>query len=320
MIRVYDGKDLARVLIYYGLIDEVVTSEFNINCPFHNDPNPSMKVNLSEGSYFCFGCRANGNAYDFVKTAQPELNDLQAAVILEKILHSDKIKKLNVQYRKKKKKKRWSALSEAKDYYYGIRTTDWNRPTTKEEKAILEYMKRRGFNAKALNVVNCKANYNIAYPILFPIYDNGRFMGWVGRTTNEYVERKRKYLYNDGFYKRDTLCGNYEENKVVFICEGFMDYLSLRTRGHIKNVVAILGWHISDEQVKKLKEKGIKTVVSALDNDKCGIKGTEYLKNFFNVIRFCYPEDKKDAGDMTEQELKEAIKQTKEGTKNEIES
>ena len=85
-----------------------------------------------------------------------------------------------------------------------------------------------------------------------------------------------------------------------------MDYLSLKTRGHTKNVVAILGWHISDEQVKKLKQKGITTVISALDNDKCGIKGTEYLKRFFNVIRFDYPVNKKDVGEMSEEEIKAA--------------
>ena len=128
---------------------------------------------------------------------------------------------------------------------------------------------------------------------------------------NKYVEKKRKYLYNDGFRKRDTLCGTYEQNKVVFVCEGFMDYLSLRTRGHIKNVVAILGWHISDEQVQKLKDKGVTTVVSALDNDKAGNKGTEYLKRFFHVIRFDYPEGVKDAGEMSEQELKMAIRRTR---------
>ena len=95
-----------------------------------------------------------------------------------------------------------------------------------------------------------------------------------------------------------------------------MDYLSLRTRGHIKNVVAILGWHISDEQVQKLKDKGVTTVVSALDNDKAGNKGTEYLKQFFRVIRFDYPEGIKDAGEMSEQQLKTAIRRTRRAYKS----
>lgn len=315
MVRSYGGKELAKVLIYYGLIADVVSSDFNIICPFHEDINPSMRICLTDGSFFCFGCEAKGNALDFVKKVHPELNELQACVLLEQILNSKEVKTLNVKYRKKRRLQNKQALNEAHDYYYGLRSIDWNDIHTKEEHEVLQYMKQRGFNERALNIAQCRTNYNIAYPFIFPILDNGEFKGWVGRTMNKYVEKKRKYLYNDGFRKRDTLCGNYEQNKVVFICEGFMDYLSLRTRGHLKNVVAILGWHISDEQVQKLKDKGVTTVVSALDNDSAGNKGTEYLKQFFHVIRFVYPDGIKDAGEMSEQQLKTAIRETKEDYK-----
>lgn len=311
MVQSYGGKELAKVLIYYGLIADVVSSDFNIICPFHEDINPSMRICLTDGSFFCFGCEAKGNALDFVKKVHPELNELQACVLLEQILNSKEVKTLNVKYRKKRRLQNKQALNEAHDYYYGLRSIDWNDIHTREEHEVLQYMKQRGFNERALNIAQCRTNYNIAYPFIFPILDNGEFKGWVGRTMNKYVEKKRKYLYNDGFRKRDTLCGNYEQNKVVFICEGFMDYLSLRTRGHLKNVVAILGWHISDEQVQKLKDKGVTTVVSALDNDSAGNKGTEYLKQFFHVIRFVYPDGIKDAGEMSEQQLKTAIRRTK---------
>lgn len=318
MIRKYEGKELAKVLIYYGLIGDVVSSDFNIICPFHEDINPSMRICLDDGTYFCFGCGMKGNVLDFVKNVHPELNDLQCCVLLEKILNSNEVKALNVKYKKKRKRQGKQALNEAYDYYFGLRVTDWNNIYTKEEQEILEYMEQRGFSAEALNVAKCKANYNIAYPLLFPIFDNGEFKGWVGRTMNKYVEKKRKYLYNDGFRKRDTLCGTYEQDKVVFVCEGFMDYLSLKTRGHIKNVVAILGWHISDEQVQKLKDKGIDTIVSVLDNDKAGIKGTEYLKRFFNVVRFEYPKGVKDAGEMTEEQLRKEIVRIRRNLKYDI--
>lgn len=307
MIRKYDGKDLARVLIYYGLIGDVSISDFNIICPFHDDINPSMRITLDDGQFFCFGCRASGNAYDFVRLANPQLNELQCCILLEQIVNSKEVKTINVKYKKKKKKNNKQALVEASDYFYGLRSVDWNNVKTEDERKTLEYMQGRGFTQRALNIADCRVNYNIAYPFVFPILDNGEFKGWVGRTTNKYTAQKRKYLYNDGFRKRDTICGNYSENCIPWICEGYMDYLSLRTRGHIKNTCALLGWHLADEQMNKLKEKGITTVVSALDNDKCGIKGTEYLKKFFNVIRFPYPEDIKDVGEMTEEQLKKQI-------------
>lgn len=309
MVRKYNGKDLAKVLIYYGLIGDITTNVFNIICPFHEDINPSMRINLEDGSFFCFGCEEKGNAYDFVRKAQPELNEIQCCVLLEKIIRSDKVKQMQFKICKKRRINNKQALLDAEDYYYGLRITDWHNTKTEEEQQTLKYMQERGFDARALNIAQCRVNYNVAYPFIFPILDNGKFKGWVGRTTNKHVEQKRKYLYNDGFRKRDTLCGNYSENCVPIICEGFMDYLSLRTRGNRKNVIAILGWHISVEQVEKLKAKGVKTVISALDNDKCGIKGTEYLKRYFEVIRFPYEDGIKDTGEMTREQIQRALKQ-----------
>lgn len=313
MNRKYGGKELAKVLVYFGLMGpDVMSTEFNIVCPFHDDVNPSMHISLSDGSFFCFGCEARGNALDFVRKVYPQVTELQACVLTEQILRSKEVQEIKVSHRKKKKQNSKQSIEEAKGYFYGLRETDWNKVETKQAKEVLEYMSDRGFDARALNVARCRMNeYNVAYPFLFPILDNGVFMGWVGRTMNKYTERKRKYLYNDGFRKRDTLCGNYAEGKKVYICEGYMDYLSFRVRGRVKNVVAILGWHISDEQVAKLKRKNITTVISALDNDDKGRKGTEYLKKFFEVIPFCYPEGVKDAGEMSAEEIERAKRKTR---------
>jgi hypothetical protein len=48
-----------------------------------------------------------------------------------------------------------------------------------------------------------------------------------------------------------------------------------------------------------------------LDNDKCGKQGTEYLKGFFKVIRFQFPEGCKDPGEMTYEQFKIANQKTK---------
>lgn len=64
-----------------------------------------------------------------------------------------------------------------------------------------------------------------------------------------------------------------------------MDRLKFLQFGE-SNVAAILGWKMSSEQIKKLKDKGVNTIISALDNDPCGKRGTAYLKEHFNVVRF----------------------------------
>lgn len=312
MIRKYDGKDLLKVLVYYGIInDDVPTSEFNIICPFHDDINPSMKINLSEGTFFCFGCGLYGNAFDFVKNAQPELSDLQTCIYLEKIINSDEIKKIKARYKKKKRLENNQAIIEADDYYYGLKDIDWYNATDEEKQTVLCYMKKRGFTEKDLNMSHCRMSYNIAYPIIFPILDNGEFKGYVARTTNKHVEQFRKYLYNDGFRKRNTICGNYKEKQIVFVCEGFLDRLNLISKGHVKNVIALLGWHLSDEQLNKLKQKHITTVVSVLDNDSAGEKGTKLLQKYFNVIRFQFPEGIKDVGEMSEKQINKSLRRVR---------
>jgi DNA primase len=39
-------------------------------CPFHSEKSPSFSVNAEEGLYYCFGCRASGDAITFVRETQ----------------------------------------------------------------------------------------------------------------------------------------------------------------------------------------------------------------------------------------------------------
>jgi len=78
------------------------------------------------------------------------------------------------------------------------------------------------------------------------------------------------------------------------------------------NVVAILGWKMSLQQIQKLKDRGITKVISALDNDECGRKGTKFLEQHFEVTRFKYLKGIKDPGDMTQELFDKMFKKTME--------
>lgn len=299
------GKELAKVLYYYGLIPDTNSIEYKIICPFHNDLNPSMIVNMETGSYFCFGCQLSGNAFTFVREMEKDLNDLQAGLKYFKILKSKRVEKVDLSGRvKKKKKSSKQAHNEACDYYYGLSSVNWLRKTDNEEiKACGKYMSKRGFTRKTLNMCHAKVTYNQSYPIIFPMLDNGKFRGWVCRTMSPEVEKKRKYLYNEGFTRRDTLVGTYGNKKYAIVVEGYMDRLKfvqcLKELGCKEDVVAILGWKMSNEQILKLKEAGVRCIISALDNDECGRKGTKYLETKFEVVRFQYLKGVKDIGEMS---------------------
>ncbi len=296
------NDELLKVLDYYHF--EVNGNE-KIICPFHGDVNPSLKIDLESNFWYCFGCQQGGDAYTFHKKIQymkGQKNELKVLQKYHKIINKKLVNKsseLKTSVEKDRKYYR-QCLIKAKDYYYNLSKVNWK--TTDCE--VREYMLYRGFNLTTLNKFGAKLTHKEeTYPIIFPIMDNGRFKGWVCRTTDFEINKKRKYLYNKGFRRKVTLAGEYKNTDTVILVEGYFDMLKAYQLG-LKNVVAILGWKITDQQIKKLKAEGVVNIISALDNDTCGRKGTAYLKKFFNVIKFPYPDNVKDMGDMDRNLLK----------------
>ena len=300
--NLYDGDALAKVLHYYNYPSD----EEKIVCPFHEDVFPSMQVNYSTGSCFCYGCQKTFDTLSFVKQLEHIDDDLVACIKLAKIMTSKQVSKIKAKQVNVKRSDNKQMLIEAEDYYYNLKTVNWQQEHSNE----LKYMLARGFKRKTLNMCKAKYTYNSSYPIIFPMFDNDVFKGWVCRTTLKSIEKRRKYLYNEGFSRATTLCGTYTKGKPVVICEGYMDMLKFKQFG-LQNVVAILGWKITAEQIAKLKAYRITTVISALDADECGRKGTAYLKNFFKVVQFSYPKGTKDAGEMTQKQFEIAYSKTK---------
>jgi DNA primase len=301
-IELFSGDALARVLHYYNYPSD----EDKIICPFHEDLRPSMQVNYDTGSCFCYGCQKIFYPLNIVQKFEGIDDDLTACIKLARIMKTKKVSKIKAKQATVKRADNKQMLIEAEDFYFGLKTIDWYDECSDE----LKYMVKRGFKRSTLNMCKAKYTYNKSYPLVFPMFDNKEFKGWVCRATSKAIEKRRKYLYNEGFSRATTLCGTYSKGKIVVICEGYMDMLKFKQFG-LKNVVAILGWKITAEQIAKLKKMGITHVISALDNDECGRKGTAYLKNFFKVTEFEYPAGVKDAGDMSQKQFHIAFNKTK---------
>lgn len=297
-----NGQDLAKVLTYYGFEPNTDSSDCKIICPFHEDKNPSMVASFETGRFYCFGCDASGDARDFVGLMNPKLNDLNVTRRFLKILKSDKVMKVKAYTGKTKKANYGTMYDIACDYYFNLPKTNW-ADNNEDVEPVKEYLLKRGFTVEILNKIDARLTLNSSYPVVFPMYDNDKFKGWVCRTTTKEVEEKRKYLYNRGFSRETTLAGIYGKHSFVFVVEGYMDMLKFRQHG-VDNVVAILGWKMSRLQEEELKKCGVTHIISALDNDKYGRKGTEYLRTRFKrVSRFRYMKGFKDPGDMSEHDF-----------------
>lgn len=310
MQRNDEGTNLAKVLLSYGLVSDVGSANQKIICPFHDDERPSMLVNFEQGRWYCFGCGLSGDAKRFVKLMNPSMNDLQAYKQYLNILQSDSVKKVIIRSRSKPRDSNKQLYTQAYDYYHGLSKINWLSPGDSQEVIqALDYMTKRGFTPDVLNKCKAKINYNNNYGLIFPMLDNGKFRGWVCRTMVPKIEKERKYLYNEGFSRATTLVGNYGKKDYVFVVEGYMDRLKFLQFGE-ENVVAILGWKMSEGQEKKLKDAGVKYIISALDNDECGRKGTKYLSTRFDTTRFCYLKGIKDPGDMNKDNFKKMCERT----------
>ena len=127
------GTNLAKVLWYYNLIPDTSSLTHKIVCPFHEDVNPSMIVNLEDGSWFCFGCNETGDAVRFVKLMEAKyngLNDLQAYRQYIKILKSNKCSNIEIGQRQKTSKSKDKDLyDKAYDYYHGLKNKFANHKT-----------------------------------------------------------------------------------------------------------------------------------------------------------------------------------------------
>ena len=224
------GSELAKVLWYYNLIPDTASLTQKIVCPFHEDVNPSMIVNFEDGSWFCFGCGLTGDAAKFVKLMEAKynnLNDLQAYRKYLQILKSSKCSGIKLDMALVKQKPLQKDLyNEAYDYYHGLAKVNWCQSGASDDiSKFKDYMIKRGFTSTVLELCKAKITYNRNYGLIFPMLDNGKFKGWVCRTTIPEVEKRRKYLYNEGFRRRTTLVGNYGHKEYLIVVEGYMDRL-----------------------------------------------------------------------------------------------
>lgn len=309
---------------------------YKVICPFHEDANPSMQINIPEAFFYCYGCGAKGSSlelYELYKQKENKKNTKHKNT-LKNMLEIAKLEKSkssrthdslysyidsidntttlnNPSLLLKGKLKYSEGIKQAKNYYNNLPNPNWFRPSVKTEiedetRECKAYMQKRGFTPLTLKNAQAKPSLNKFYPIVIPLLENGIFRGYVMRTFDPEIEQQRKYMYNTGFKRERTLPGLFGKKRTgtdsVLLVEGYMDKLKANQLG-IQSVVAILGWKISNTQIQKLKRASVKTLVCGLDNDEAGNKGYKYLKrigkiNGFEVIRLHYPKGIKDMGDI----------------------
>jgi DNA primase len=259
-------------------------------CSFHNEKTPSFSVSNTKGLYYCFGCSASGDAFEFISQTEG-LSFKEALERLASVTGVELPKSLSIT---KGDNKLFLALDLAANWFaqknQGVVDYLKQRKILPEiidkfkigyapSSGLKEYLNSSGIEDKVLidiGLVNKNFHDYFYDRLIFPIYNiAGRVIGFGGRALSP--EQQPKYLNSPEsqlFKKRENLYGlNFALSEIckkqhIFVVEGYMDTIALHQAG-ISNAVAPLGTAISAEQIKNLW-RFAKEISICMDGDSAG--------------------------------------------------
>jgi len=308
MLDAYSKADLRSILrsCNIDIVSETGT-DFLCLCPFHhNVDSPAFAVSYSKGLYICYNqnCDSSGTVLDLVKQLTNR-NDFEALRFIsankqtEAEAFEDGLKDL---------------LDDKPEFTeFSQQTLDklYNDMAT-NPKAV-EYFNSRQIGLDAIN--HFKLGYSdkqamVTVPLHSP---DGLPVGIIGRSIEGKAFKnspnlpRNKTMFNLHRAKR--------EGGTIIVVESSFDAIRLWQAGY-PNAVATLGGSISDINIQHLN-KYASTVIIMTDADAAGkalgmtianklkSKNVLWAKYDHNVM---YPHSAKDVGDMTDEEIKQCVK------------
>ena len=303
--EVRQKNDIVDVVSQYVKLTRKGSSYFGL-CPFHNEKTPSFSVTPGKQMYYCFGCGAGGNVFNFIMeyenyTFGEALKHLaaRAGVELPKIEYSREVRE--------KAQERAELLEinkqAAQYFYYQLRTEKGaqgyqyltGRGLSEETMrkfglgysdkfggGLYQFLKSKGYGDDRLresglfNVDERHGMYDKFWNrVIFPIMDvNNRVIGFGGRVMGD---GKPKYLNSPEtkiFDKSRNLYGlnvaRTTRRKYLILCEGYMDVISMHQAG-FTNAVASLGTALTSGHASLLK-RYTQEVLLLYDSDEAGVR------------------------------------------------
>lgn len=284
-------------------------------CPFHNDHSPSLIISPEKQIFNCFTCRTGGNVFSFVMKYENVSFAEAVSIVAKKVgfnLKNDVFVKSENKYSKDYEIYEYAM----KFYLNNINTADGskareyllkrgiNETIIKEFKlgysgsskdTFYKLATNKGWDIETLNKLGLinKVNENVydtfINRVVIPIENlKGEVVGFTGRIFNG-EDNTAKYLNTKEteIFKKSSLLFNYHnaknyirDRKSVIVVEGNMDAIKMSAKG-FKNVVALMGVALSNEQIDILKRLKV-PVILMLDNDNAGEEAT--IKNGESLI------------------------------------
>ncbi|MBA8755980.1 DNA primase [Wolbachia pipientis] len=259
-------------------------------CPFHNEKTPSFSVSNTKGLYYCFGCSASGDVFEFISQTEG-LSFKEALEKLASVTGVELPKNLSITKENNKlflaldlaanwfAQKNQSVVDYLKQRKILPKIIDKFKIGYAPSSGLKEYLNSSGIEDKILidiGLVNKNFHDYFYDRLIFPIQSiAGRVIGFGGRALSS--EQQPKYLNSPEsqlFKKRENLYGlNFALSEIrkkqhILVVEGYMDAIALHQAG-FSNAVAPLGTAISAEQIKNLW-RFAKEISICMDGDSAG--------------------------------------------------
>ena len=273
-------------------------------CPFHKEKSPSFQVDVEQGYFYCFGCKAGGDMFSFVQRQE----NLSFGDALRKLADKAGVT-VETRYGEKTSRDLYDVNTFALAYFrenLGGPGLDYFRRRGLSDETIerfelgyapdgwdglLKRAKARGVNERQLldaglmseNVESGRIYDRFRGRVMFPIRDHlGRLSGFGGRVLGD---EKPKYLNTpetDAFRKGELLYGlNLAREALkdspsggdLIVVEGYMDVIAMQQAGFM-GAVATLGTALTAEHATLLSRLGVAGLSLMFDRDEAGLKAT----------------------------------------------
>jgi len=282
-------------------------SEIYFYCPFHNNTHsPSCSINKESGAWLCFNpaCGESGTIIDIIKKIL-EKNDFEAIrfIASKKTEADDNFMDTLTEM-----------LQDKPDFIeFSKDTLDQLNAERKDSPEAQQYFISRGINNESMEFFQLgysKKQNMVTVTVHSP---DGIPVGLVGRSISD-----KRFKNSTNLPRSKTMFNIHRAKRIgdhVIIVESSFDAIRVHQAG-FPNVVATLGGHISNDNISLLN-KYFNKITIMTDADQAGrelgldisrrlrMKNILWASYSYGKI---YPHEAKDAGDMTEDEIKQCIK------------
>lgn len=275
-------------------------------CPFHGEKTASFMVSPELQIFKCFGCSEAGDAFTFLEKFEgmdfPEALKYLADKVGVKLVNTrtgensdkEKILEINTQTLRFYNYLLLNSPTGARALEYLIKDRGLTRQTIEEfqlgyspedQTTINRFLiGKKKFTPKEIELAGLgiprggNVYDRFRGRVIFPLFDHrgnsigfsGRLLPWLNQDMAKYINSPETPVYHKSnvLYGLNITRGFIKKKKVAIVVEGELDAISSYQAG-IKNVVAIKGSALTEEQVRLLSRFAPKFIL-ALDSDMAG--------------------------------------------------